>query len=52
MGFTENSDFYREGFTKNQYRVGDCLKREGLGQFVNSRGGALEEREGGVFEGE
>ena len=35
---------------KSIYR-GDCLKREGLGQFVDLRGGAWQERRGGVFEG-
>ena len=35
---------------KSIYR-GDCLKREGLGQFVDLRGGAWQERGGGVFEG-
>ena len=37
---------------KNQYIRGDCLKRGGgFGQFVDSRGGAWQERGGGVFEG-
>ena len=32
---------------------GDCLKRGGLGQFANLRGGgAWQERVGGVFEEE
>ena len=33
---------------KSIYR-GDCLKQ--LGQFVDLRGGAWQERRGGVFEG-
>ena len=42
------------GFTKNQYIGGDCLKRGGLDSFQmggGTRGGALQERGGGVFEG-
>ena len=35
---------------KNQY-IGDCLKGGGLGLFVHLRGGACQERGGGVFEG-
>ena len=35
---------------KNQGIGGDCLKREGLGQFVGLRG-AGQERGGGVYEG-
>ena len=41
------------GFTKNQYRRGDCLKKRAggggrLGQFVNFRGETWQER-GGCF---
>ena len=36
--------------TKNQYRGRDCLKRVGLGEFVDLRG-AWQERKGGVLEG-
>ena len=37
---------------KNQYRGKDCLKRVGLGQFADLRGGAGfgKKEEGGVFE--
>ena len=39
-------------FTKNQYRRGeDCLKRGGLGQFADLRGGTWQEREGWCFWG-
>ena len=31
-------------FTKNRYRGGDCLKREGLGQFADLRGGLARKR--------
>ena len=31
----------RGEFTKNQYRGADCLKRGGLGQFADLRGGGL-----------
>ena len=38
---------------KNQYRGGNCLKREGLGHVADLGGGALGKKEGGgVFEGE
>ena len=37
-------------FTKNQYREGDCLKKGGLGQFVNLRG-ALARKRGRCFWG-
>ena len=37
---------------KNQYIGGDCLKRGGLGHFVGLRGGAWQERGGGVSKGE
>ena len=48
-GFTEKSDFQVGGFTKNQYRGGDCLKR-GLGQFANLRRGLGKKNGGGVCE--
>ena len=58
MGSLKNLTFFWErgggegrgggGFTKNQYRGGDCLKR-GLGKFVNLSVG-LGKKEGfGVF---
>ena len=56
MGSLKNLTFFweggggegRGGFTKNQYRGGDCLKR-GLGKFVNLSVG-LGKKEGfGVF---
>ena len=36
---------------KNQYRGGNCLKREGLGQCADLRGLLGKKEEGGVFEG-
>ena len=45
------------GVQEKQLYKGDCLKRGGLGQFANLRGGgggggwAWQERGGGVFEG-
>ena len=38
-----------EGFIKNWYKAGDCLKK-GAWQFADLRGGACQEREGAVFE--
>ena len=39
-----------EGFTKSQYIGGGLPKKGGrLGQFVDLRGGAWQERGGGVF---
>ena len=49
MGFTEKKTF-REGVQEKPIKKGDCLKR-GHGQFGNLRGGAWQERGGGVFEG-
>ena len=50
MGFTEKSDFYGGDLMKNQYRWGNCLKREGL-DSLQIYGGAWQERGGGVCEG-
>ena len=54
VGFTEKFDFLGGGvgggFTKNQYRVGDYLKRGGLGQFADLRGeGGLARERGWCF---
>ena len=40
--------------TKNQYRGGDCLKREALTvfQFIVAGGRSWQERGGGIFERE
>ena len=40
-------------FMKNQYREGDCLKREGAWTVCrfNGGGGGLARKRGGVFEG-
>ena len=49
----KNFNTFRRGFTKNQYRGADCLKREGFGHFA-SLGvgeGSWKERGGDVFEG-
>ena len=40
MGFTEKFEFY-EGFTKNQYIRGDCLKRGGGGPGKKGGGGVF-----------
>ena len=39
------------GFIKKQYRVGDCLKMGGLGQFANLRVGLGKKEGGGCFWG-
>ena len=44
----KNPTFRGMRFTKNQYRGGNCLKREGLGQFADLRGGGWQERGVGV----
>ena len=43
--------FLGRGFTKNQYRGADCLKREGFGQFAGLRvgEGGLGKKEGVMF---
>ena len=50
LGFTEKSDF-EGGFTKNQYRRGDCLKRQAWTVYRFKGGGAWHKRGSGVFEG-
>ena len=42
----KNPTFRRMRFTKNQYRGGNCLKREGLGQFADLREGGVGKKEG------
>ena len=46
MGFTKKSNFYQGvgGVTKNQYKGENYLKREGLGQFADLRGGLARKR--------
>ena len=39
-------------FTKNKYRGRHCLKKGGLGQFADLKGGTWQERGGRVFEGD
>ena len=47
-GFTEKSNFrVGGGFTNTQYRGEDCLKKGGLGQFADLRGGLARKRGGG-----
>ena len=36
--------FFGGGVMKNQYIGGHCLKKGGLGQFADLRGGGLENR--------
>ena len=42
----KNPTFRGMRFTKTQYRGGNYLKREGLGQFADLRGGGWQERGG------
>ena len=42
---------FREGFKKNQYRGGNCLKRGGAWTVCRFKGGMVRKR-GGVFEGD
>ena len=51
-GSLNNPIFKGGGLTKNQYIVGNCLKRgRGLGQFTDLRKEGLGEKEGDFFLG-
>ena len=54
MGFIEKSNFRGGGgggaFTKMQYIGANCLKRGGLGQVADLRGGVSKKDGGGAFE--
>ena len=50
-GFTERSDIHGVCLENSIYREMDCLKMEGLGQFIDLGGRFDKKRGGDVFEG-